>query len=386
MVILPVYAMPAQSPPAPAPPGVIIAHSPASTRQYIGSPSLVRLPSGELIASHDLFGPGCGSNQTRVYASSDGGKSWTLRAEVTPSFWASLFWHRGALYLIGTTGEYGQAVIRRSRDAGRSWTQPSDERSGLLLAEGRYHCAPVPVVVHKGRIWRAFEDAGGPGGWGSHFRAFVMSAPERADLLDASQWRATNRVGRDPALLGGMFGGWLEGNVVVTPEGGLVNILRVDYRAQPEKAAILSISADGGTLIFDPETAFITFPGGCKKFTIRYDRKSGLYWSLANHVPADYARGPAERTRNTVALLCSPDLRRWEIRCILLHHPDTLTHGFQYLDWLIVGEDILAVSRTAYDDGMGGAHNQHDANYLLFHRFLRFRTLTAADGVLPLDR
>jgi len=41
----------------------------------------------------------------------------------------------------------------------------------------------------------------------------------------------------------------------------------------------------------------------------------------------------------------------------------------------------LAV-RTAYDDGGGGAHNAHDANYLTFHRFRNFRRLTLADSVV----
>ncbi|GAB3913643.1 hypothetical protein GCM10028803_58060 [Larkinella knui] len=38
-------------------PGVIVAHSPASSGLYIGSPSLCMLPNGDYLASHDLFGP-----------------------------------------------------------------------------------------------------------------------------------------------------------------------------------------------------------------------------------------------------------------------------------------------------------------------------------------
>jgi hypothetical protein len=56
-------------------------------------------------------------------------------------------------------------------------------------------------------------------------------------------------------------------------------------------------------------------------------------------------------------------------------------HGFQYVDWLIDGDDIIAACRAAYDDGMGGAHNYHDANYLTFHRIANFRRLTMADSV-----
>jgi hypothetical protein len=31
------------------------------------------------------------------------------------------------------------------------------------------------------------------------------------------------------------------------------------------------------------------------------------------------------------------------------------------------------LSRTAFDDGLGGAHNAHDANFLTFHRIENIR-------------
>jgi hypothetical protein len=83
--------------------------------------------------------------------------------------------------------------------------------------------------------------------------------------------------------------------------------------------------------------------------------------------------------RNTLALTSSPDLLNWEVRAILLRHPDVAKHGFQYVDWLFDGEDIIAACRTAFDDGQGGAHNAHDANFLTFHRFENFRRLNMAD-------
>ena len=85
--------------------------------------------------------------------------------------------------------------------------------------------------------------------------------------------------------------------------------------------------------------------------------------------------------RNTLALTSSPDLRSWTIHCILLYHADVKKHGFQYADWLFDGEDLIAACRTAYDDGLGGARNNHDANFLTFHRFANFRRLTMADSV-----
>jgi hypothetical protein len=84
----------------------------------------------------------------------------------------------------------------------------------------------------------------------------------------------------------------------------------------------------------------------------------------------------------------SPDLRRWEIRCIVLYHPDVNKHGFQYLDWLFEEDDIIAVARTAWGAGAEAAPRQHDANYLTFHRFRNFRKLTLEDsaaGARPND-
>ena len=66
-----------------------------------------------------------------------------------------------------------------------------------------------------------------------------------------------------------------------------------------------------------------------------------------------------------------------EYRRVLLQHPDTAKHGFQYVDWRFDGEDLIAACRTAFDDDQGGAHNFHDANYLTFHRIADFRRETA---------
>jgi hypothetical protein len=204
----------------------------------------------------------------------------------------------------------------------------------------------------------------------------MLSAPEGADLLLAANWTQSNVLGRDPSWLDGQFGGWLEGNAVVAPNGSIVNVLRADYRALPEKAAIQQVSADGKTLTFDRATGFVDMPGGCKKFTIRLDAISRRYWSLVNYVlPAD-AGGNVERIRNTLALVSSPDLRSWTVNHIVLHHPDVVLAGFQYADWQFDGADLIAAVRTAYEEGLGGAENCHDANFIIFYRVRGFRELT----------
>jgi hypothetical protein len=365
------------------PPGVVINYIPSKSQVYVGSPGIAVLPSGEYLAKHDEFGPKStehGDAVTPVFRSSDRGQTWRRVATVHGMYWASVFVHQGDAYLMGTSRNHGATVIRRSRDGGATWTEAKDQHSGLLLDDAKYHCAPVPTVVHEGRIWRAMEDVMGPGGWGSHFRSFMMSAPADCDLLEASNWISSDRLGRDPNWLDGQFRGWLEGNAVVTPEGGVVNILRVDYRPEGEKAAVVKIGEDGRTASFDPNSGFIDFPGGAKKFTIRLDPTSRMYWTLSNPVLPRHKAPDPSLVRNALALMRSPDLRHWEIRCIVLYHPDVSKHAFQYVDWLFEDRDIIAASRTAYGEGENAAHRQHDANYLTFHRFANFRELSMDDS------
>lgn len=296
-------------------------------------------------------------------------------------FWAGLFTHRGAVYLLGTEKRFGRIVIRRSTDGGRTWTEPTDGATGLLTARGEYHAAPMPMIVHRGRLWRAIEDAGHGKRWPTRFRAMIISAPVESDLLQRESWTFSNALASDPDWLDGQFDGWLEGNAVVAPDGGVVNLLRVEAGRAGSFAAIVEASEDGKTIAFDPEQGLFSFPGGATKFTVRWDPVSQHYWSLVNWVPPKHDDGrPHLRIRNTLALARSKDLRDWELRTIVLYHPDVEKHGFQYVDWLIEGDDLIAVSRTAYDDGLGGAHTHHDSNFMTFHRLKDFRTQSMADA------
>lgn len=366
-------------------PGTVVSYSLASSTKFIGSPGLAKLADGTLVASHDEFGGGSSqdtSGITRIDRSTDSGLSWSPSAVINGAFWSNLFVHNGALYLLGTSHQYGNAVIRRSTDGGQSWSTPTSPASGLLASNGQYHCAPMPVIEHNGRLWRAMERRDPASGWAPNFRACMMSVPVGANLLDASQWTFSNFLPSQSNWLNSQFGGWLEGNAVVDPAGNLVNLLRVDHPGFPEKSAMTRVSADGQTITFNPASDFIEIPGGAKKFAIRRDATTGRYWSLANVVPPIYQSGrhPAS-TRNTLNLISSENLRDWSDHGVVLQHPDVSKHGYQYIEWQFDGNDIIAVSRTAFDDNAGGAANYHDANCLTFHRFPDFRNFNG--GLLP---
>ena len=173
-----------------------------------------------------------------------------------------------------------------------------------------------------------------------------------------------------------LFTAWLEGNAVIDPQNKIVNVLRVEVPSLPEKAAIIHVSEDGKSATFDADRDIVDFPGGAKKFTIRFDPESRAYWSLASATPKEFQDlGKPNPIRNTFVLMKSENLRDWEIRATLFSHPDAKKHGFQYADWQFDCADIIAVVRTAFDDDEGGAHNFHDANFMTFHRVSQFRAL-----------
>ncbi|MBS1813521.1 MAG: exo-alpha-sialidase [Acidobacteria bacterium] len=364
--------MRAQETTASPPPGVVIDHQPAATKQYIGSPSIVILPNGDYVATHDLFGKGSDyhiSAKTRVFRSHNRGSTWTQLCVFDGAFWSNLFLHRGKLYLMGTDYEYGHILIRSSSDGGSTWTGPT-----FITKETGYHTAPVPMAEYKGRLWRAFE-IHPEGEWG-HFRALMLSIPLKGDLMKAENWKLEQPIDFPESAEDGWT--WLEGNAIVGRDGKLYDVLRVD---NAEQAAIVEYR--DGALHFNE---IVPFPGGAKKFTIRWDAKSKLFWTLSNpalpQFPAS-AKNPAS-VRNTLALMSSPDLHTWTIRSIVLSHPDVKKHAFQYVDWQFDGNDLIVASRTAWEDAEGQANTAHNANFLIFHRVNNFRQLHTADTAVPM--
>jgi hypothetical protein len=292
-----------------------------------------------------------------VFSSADKGKSWRKIATITPLFWGKLFVHKDALYILGTRHEYGDMLIRRSTDNGKTWTEPGDSATGLLR-KGNFHCAPCQTLLHNNRIWRSMEVFTG-GAWGN-FEAMVISAPVDADLLNADNWCFSERLPKNPAF------SWLEGAVLLAPDNTIVNMLRTNG-SEDDKAAIVHVAEDGKTLSFNPATDVIDMPGGGVKFTIRYDKTTSRYWSIVNKQTNPKA------FRNNLLLVSSTDLKEWKTDATLQNHADSRVHAWQYIDWQFEGNDIIYLSRTAFDDALGGAKNAHDANFLTFHRIVNFR-------------
>lgn len=364
-----------------------VKYMPERSRMYLGSPSLVRWRDGSIVACHDYFyEEPSGIDHPRltgIYRSTDQGKSWQNISQIIGAFWSTLFIHQDALYLLGCDRCYGSIVIRRSTDGGYCWTWPLDAQSGLLFAGGpamnppNYHGAPVPVAIHRGRIFRAFED-NATGHWPTGFLAAVISAPADADLLHAANWRMSNKLAFDPTQVPADWGdhgpGFLEGNVIADPDGKLWNIMRISTEPYSDYAAMLALTPDGKTLSLDYGRDIIRLPGGTHKFTIRRDPETGIYLTLSNN---NTVPGFASQ-RNILSLSASRNLRDWQVLQTLLCDDSGLREedslrltGFQYADWQFDGEDLLYLVRTAFR----GSVRFHDSNRITFHTLKNFRKL-----------
>ena len=337
------------------------------------SPSLVRHPDGYLLASMDVFQGNSPQNLTIIFRSDDDGRTWRYVSELMPCFWGKMFIHKDELYMLAVSTEYGDLLIGKSADGGYTFDAPTVLMRGSGGRGGRpgIHKNPQPVVYYGGRIWGTLEWGAWPAGYHA---PQVMSCDENADLLDASNWTVTPPVKYDPNWQGvanGPSNGNIEGSLTVAPDGRLYNIMRYDTSCtRPNYGLVLAFAVDTE----HPEQPLryshaIHLDGNLSKFTIKKDEESGYYYSIITRITPDYSI----HARNLLSLMRSKDLENWEFVTDILNYrhanPDKI--GFQYVDFIMEGNDIVFLCRTA----INGAANFHDANYSTFHRIENFRNL-----------
>jgi hypothetical protein len=342
----------------------------AFSGHYLCSPSLVRHPEGFLLASMDVFAANHPQNLTLIFRSDDDGATWHYVSELMPCFWGKLFIHKGELYMLSCSTEYGDLLIGKSTDGGKSFSAPVTLLRGANGKNGSngVHKNPQNIVYYNGRIYETLE-------WGTWANkeychaAMVMSCDENADLLNPENWHFTeprkfSQFAPEIAELPDCTM-TIEGTLTVAPDGKLYNVMRFGKYGK-----ILAYAVDTE----DPDAPLtyshcIDFPGNYSKFMIKYDEISKKYYSIASRV---YDREKSS-ARNLLSLMVSDDLEHWEIALDLydFRDRDHKKVGLQYVDFFFEGEDILWLCRTA----INGANNFHDANYSTFHRIKDFRSL-----------
>lgn len=343
----------------------------AFSGRYLCSPSIVRHPDGHLLASMDLFAGEYPQNLTLIFRSDDDGRTWHHLTELFPCFWGKMFLHRGVLYMFGNSTEYGDMQIGRSTDGGKTWSAPvtifrgSNGKNG----EAGVHRTPETVLTYGGRIWNTVE-------WGSWARGYhapmVVSAPEDADLLDPESWTFSEPIRYDPTWPGvpaGESTGNIEGALTVFPDGKLYNVMRFDMRKTTPNCGMALIYRVNTEQPEKPLTFVrpMHFMANHSKFIILFDEPSGCYVTLATRFrDAEHAN-----CRNLISLMYSRDMVTWEVGMDIYDKTDCDPQkvGFQYMDFLIEGSDILFDTRVGWNE----PRNYHDTNFACFDRIRNFR-------------
>lgn len=340
--------------------------------RHLCTPSILRHPDGYLLASMDVFDGRAPQNLTLIFRSDDDGQSWYHYTELFPCFWGKLFLHRGEVYMLATSTEYGDLLIGRSTDGGKTFETPAVLlRGSCHWQTPGWHKSAMPVIEHKGRLWTGIDyGAHAAGGHAS----CLLSADADADLTDPQSWLVTEPLRYNPSWEGSVSGderGFLEGNAVVLPDGEIGNVLRYSTNKGTPSYGLIPIlrgscAQPEQMLTFEK---YVSFPGNLSKFDILFDAVSRHYYAIVSRIYNPEQPG----ARNLLSLVRSPDLEHWETVTDLLDATgeDPRYVGFQYVSFLFDGDDILYLSRTA----VNGAQSYHDNNYITFHRIRNFRSL-----------
>ncbi len=302
---------------------------------------------------------------TVVKQSPDDGLTWTEVAAVPHLRWAGFYEVKGILYLVGTSNGSGKdmvAFVRFRKDM------------SYECAEFDFGCgwtSPNTVLVTGGRVYQALGVS-------------AISAPEDADLLKRESWTVSSSL--KPILTREWFlretgepeakrFTVMEGNMLLSPDGHIYNIMRTESQPAAGYAAILELSRDGtGYFPVEKCHSLLRFPTSVSKFVIRRDPETGYYFSLTSQKTIPWFGDQ----RSVLTLVWSKNLFEWKTAGVLLTDREMMNpvcssyaHSFQYVDFVIDGDDILMAVREA----AGRTNIWHDGNYITFYRLKNFREM-----------
>lgn len=336
--------------------------------KFLASPSIIRLDSGKLIVSMDVFEWHGGQNLTLLFESVDGGETWQYLTQLFPCFWGALFSHEDKLYMLAMTSEYGDLILGSSEDEGKTWSAPVTLfRASANGSVGGLHKAPMPVVESDGVVCTAIDY----GSWETGgLRQAMLSIHADDDFMVASNWKLSELCDPCAALRAdtGIIGRGLEGNTLVGPDGAWYNMLRLQLeldKENPAKALLLRANAELQELQY---SGVVNFNGGNNtKFYVVFDRVSQRYWAVGNEIIDGDVNA-----RTVLSLSVSQDLQQFRSvhKIVDVSEGDAAFVAAQYPSFVIDNDDLLIVSRTA----INGADSFHNSNYITFHRVENFRS------------
>lgn len=336
-----------------------------------GSPSIVALPSGKLLAAMDILLGDTDEKLTFIYESTDHGETWKYVTELYPCHWGKLFYHRGKLYCCGEGGSC--LLLGCSEDEGKTWSTPIRLMQGARR-DWAIHKSVNPFVEYDGRIWTAIEY----GSWKFHcYYHMLLSAPADSDLMNPENWVFSEpakvnlgEVDIDTDVLTGA-----EGNAVAMPFG-ICDVLRVDPSFKNPEGSYKTYNVAMVRLgdSKNPEAPLvhnrvINIPCGLHNKFIMMKEPTGLgYVMIGNEYTEEH------KLRSLLTLAVSKDGVNWKNALRIVdarpdETPDKKDIAYSDPDMAFDGEDIVLVTRTASN----GAMDFHNNNMVCFFKVENYK-------------
>ena len=208
---------------------------------YLGSPSIIRLFSNHLLASHDFFGHGYGKSARNVpiYFSKNNGESWSFLSYIQHSYWTTLAVYSEKIYAIGVYNDINRnVIIHRSIDQGKTWIYQGND-NGIILFNGSFATGAIPIVTAIEILYRTIEYFPSPSRWSTDFQAAVISChlfrminDNDDPIMNPQNWKITPPFPFNSQWIPKSFPtivspGFLEGNIVIIPKQSSNEEIRV---------------------------------------------------------------------------------------------------------------------------------------------------------------
>lgn len=319
------------------------------------------------------------ANSTVLFESRDNGKNWKAVALDNLMRVATLFTKGDCIYLVGQSG----GNLRISCYNVKTRILTSTQTNKMVGGGG-----PGSVLITEDRIYKCGN-------------LCVVSAAIDADLMSADSWVMSTPVAEmftdaykteTGVLQTGYTGSsveWEEASVLKGKDGNIYVVYRQNKAVG--YANVYKLSKDGRTLSYTNECngvtlakkSLIEIPSSIARHLIKYDESTGLYISFmnVNTVMKDPATSYiyAQTQRNGLYLCISEDLVNWTVLDTVLVDRQMVNtvlsgaiHGFQYVDFEIIGDDIYFVVRETVGETI---NNFHEAPEMTFYILTDYRSM-----------